>query len=152
MCAAPHTALRLFSKRNINRKQNPGIGTDSYLSFRELFQVICGEEKQNLSRKRRLGPGKRAVAPRSGYFQGLVFIHPPLREGHRPRAQRDALTLTVWAAGRVTLTLANAADHENEQSGGRCGPHHWILWTMIVVGVARPPHSISGTTYRAPRL
>ena len=79
-------------------------------------------------------------------------VHPPLREGHRPRAQRDALTLTVWAPGRVTLTLANAADHENEQSGGRCGPHHWILWTMIVVGVARPPHSISGTTYRAPRL
>ena len=99
-----------------------------------------------------LRPGKRAVAPRSGYFQGLVFIHPPLREGHRPRAQRDALTLTVWAPGRVTLTLANAADHENEQSGGRCAPHHWILWTMIVVSVARLPHSISGTTYRAPRL
>ena len=143
--------LRLFSIRNINRKQNPGIGTDSYLSFRELFQVICGEEKQNLSRKRRLGPGSELWRRVPGTSKGLCSsIH--LAGKATGRAQRDALTLTVWAPGRVTLTLANAADHENEQSGGRCGPHHWTLWTMIVVGVARPPHSISGTTYRAPRL
>ena len=83
--------MRLFSIRNINRKQNPGIGTDSYLSFRELFQVICGEEKQNLSRKRRLGPGKRAVAPRSGYFQGLVFIHLSGKATGRARKEMRSL-------------------------------------------------------------
>ena len=111
---------------------------------------------QNTLLPKKRWSGSREFPPglphhRSECFQGPICFDPSLREDSRPRVQTDALPVTVCAPGRVTLTLANAADHENEQSGGRCGPHCWVLWNMIVIGDDAPLQCISGTAQRAPR-
>ena len=61
-----------------------------------------------------------------------------------PCAPNDGLPV-----GRVTRTLAHAAEHENNN---RCGRHIWLQWTMIVGGKARPPQRMFGTVHQASRL